>query len=84
MTLEELTMIIEEKRNKNENKIIFTYYEMRVKHNLSSQDLEKVLQLITNYLFNNGYSIYKEKEEYKYQGKLCKVESNEVLVAIKN
>ena len=84
MTLEDLTEIIEEKRNKNEDKIVFTYYEMRVKQNLSPEELEKVLELVTNYLINNGYNIYREKEEYEYQGKAKKVESNEVLVAIKN
>lgn len=84
MTLEELTKMIEQKRYKNEDKIVFTYYEMRVKQNLSPEELEKVLELITNYLVNNGYSIYREKQEYEYQGKKEKVESNEVLVAIKN
>lgn len=84
MTLEDLTKMIEEKRNKNEEKIVFTYYEMRVKQNLSPEELEKVLELITNYLVNNGYNIYREKEEYEYQGRTKKVESNEVLVAIKN
>lgn len=84
MTLEDLTEIIEEKRNKNEDKIVFTYYEMRVKQNLSTEELEKVLELVKNYLINNGYNIYREKEEYEYQGKNKKVESNEVLVAIKN
>lgn len=45
---------------------------MRVKQNLSPEELEKVLELVTNYLINNGYNIYREKEEYEYQGKAKK------------
>ena len=46
MTLEDLSNIIEHKINQNKDFIKFTFYELRVKHNLSEDDSNIAIKLI--------------------------------------
>lgn len=83
MYLEELTEMIEQKIAQNSSKVVFSYYELRLKRNLSQSDLDKVLELITIYLENKNYKVYKTGDTYLYQNQLLEVQTNELLVAIK-
>lgn len=82
LNLQQVDMYLNNKIKQDENCIIFTFYELRVKLNFSSQDTYNFLHLVTTKLENNNYKIYRTGQEYFYQEKK-KVEENQLMVAIK-
>ena len=83
MSLQQIDLYLENKLKQNKNYIVFTYYELRVKLNLSSEESLNFLHLVSTKLQNNNYKIYRTGQEYIYEGKKYKVEENQLLVAIK-
>lgn len=83
MSLQQIDLYLENKLKKNENFIVFTFYELRVKLNLSSEETLNFLHLVSTKLQNNNYKIYRTGQEYIYEGQTNKVENNQLLVAIK-
>lgn len=83
MNLQEIDIYVENKLKQNRNCVIFTFYELRVKLNLSSEQMYNFLHLVSIKLENNNYKIYRTGQEYFYREKL-KVEDNQLLVAIKD
>jgi hypothetical protein len=83
MNLEDITQLIDKKIATNENKVLVTYYELKVNKNLNEEEIASVLYLISVRLNNLGYNVYKENEKYTYNGIECIVERNELLVGIK-
>lgn len=84
MTTQFITEYLDEKIEKNSNYIVATFYDLKVKHNLSDEELQMFLQLTQTKLVNMGYLVYFTGAKYNYQNKDRIVESNEVLVAIKD
>lgn len=82
MNLQEIDLYLEDKLKQNRNFVIFTFYELRVKLNLSSEQMYNFLHLVSTKLENNNYQIYRTGQEYFYREKL-RVEDNQLLVAIK-
>lgn len=82
MNLQEIDLYLENKLKQNRNCVIFTFYELRVKLNLSSEQMYNFLHLVSTKLENNNYQIYRTGQEYFYREKL-RVEDNQLLVAIK-
>ncbi len=82
MNLQEIDLYLEDKLKQNRNCVIFTFYELRVKLNLSSEQMYNFLHLVSTKLENNNYQIYRTGQEYFYREKL-RVEDNQLLVAIK-
>ena len=80
MNLQEIDLYLENKIKQNKNCVIFTFYELRVKLNLS--ETYSFLHLVSTKLENNKYKIYRTGQEYFYNKKL-KVEENQLMVAIK-
>lgn len=74
--------VIDEKQEKNEKYIVFSFYELRVKYNLTEDEISKFLELSKNRLENTNYKVYFTGEEYTYQGITKKVQDNELMVAI--
>ena len=64
--------------------IRYSFYELRVKYNLSEKEEAVFLSLIRNKLNNMRYTVYFRGEEYQYNNKKILVEDNELLVAIKD
>ena len=62
---------------------IYTFFELKVRHNLSEDEIDEVLRLARNKFENLGYRVYFTGAKYNYQGENRIVESNEYLVAIK-
>ena len=58
MTTQFVENLINEKMIKNENEIIFTFYELRVKHNLSEEEVDKFLALCKTRLEGIDYKVY--------------------------
>ena len=74
-------MYLENKLKQNKNCVIFTFYELRVKLNLTNEETYIFLHLVSTKLENNNYKIYGTGQEYFYKEKK-KVEDNQLMVAI--
>lgn len=83
MTLEFVDNYLNSKLAQNKEIIRFSFYEVRMKLNLSEEDSILFLQLIAQKLMNTGYLVYKTGEEYTYNGQKYIIQDNELLVAIK-
>lgn len=83
MTLEFVDTFINQKINSNENYVRFTFYELRVKYNLTEDETNKFLELAKNKFENMQYEVYFIGDTYEYQGATKEVEQNELLIAIK-
>lgn len=83
MTMQDLSNYIDEKIENNPNEIIFTFYELRVRYNLSEEEVNFVIKLSENKFRNLGYKVYLTGQTFEHNGKIRKVESNQLMVAIK-
>ena len=83
MTLEYITNYIDKKIYKNDKLITVTFYEIRIKEDLSKEDTFIFLQMSKQRLVNLGYKIYETGQRYMYEGKEKIVRSNVLFVAVK-
>lgn len=72
------------KEKENENYIRYSFYELKVKNNLNEEEIDEVLRISRDYFENKGYKVYFTNAEFEYQDIKRKVESNELMIAIKN
>ena len=84
MTMQQISNILDEKINENEGKVVITFFEIRIKYNLSEIETNEFLKLSRTRLENLGYSVYFTGAKYNYQDTIKIVEPNELLVAIKD
>lgn len=75
---------IELKETKNENYIRYSYYELKVKYNFNEREIDEILRISRDYFENKGYRVYFTNAEFEYQNVRKKVESNELMIAIKD
>ena len=78
------TKLLDSKIAENENFIRFSFYELRVKNNLSEEDADEFLKLAMTYLENKGYEVYIGNARYTYKNANQNVQPNELLIAFKN
>jgi len=83
MNLEFIDNNLNKKIQTNEEFIRYTFFEVRVKENLSEEMTKKFIELVEIKLKNLNYEVYKTGEVYTYNGIGKKVKENELLVAIK-
>lgn len=91
MTEKQIINLIEttlnQKMNIDPNYIRYTFYEINIKYpneyGVEKQDLGMFLQLLRTKLKNNNYHVYTEGQKFKYKDANITVQSNEVLIAIK-
>lgn len=80
------TTLIEKKIN-DPNYIRYSFYEMNVKYpkeyGILKQDVGMFLQNLRKRLKEENYHIYTEGQKFEYDNAKRVVESNEILVAIK-
>lgn len=84
MSLEDITVYIDNKIKKDPNFIVFTYFEIRIKLNLSEEETNEFLRLARNRLQNLNYDVYFTNAKYIYENANRTVQDNELLVAIKD
>ena len=72
-----------EKIYQNINYIRYTFYELKVKYNLSEQELDRFLILIRTKLENENYKVYFTDAKFIYENANRTVQPNEILIAIK-
>ena len=83
MAIQEITEYLDKKINKDENILKITFYEDRIKLNLSEDETQEFLKLCKTRLENLGYQVFFTGARYMYQGENKVVETNELMVAIK-
>ena len=67
----------------NENVIRFTFYELRVKNNLSEKDLDRFFKINKDYFENKEYKVYFTGAKFRYKNANMTVQPNELMIAIK-
>lgn len=83
MNLSLITKLMDEKINQNERLVKIEYYKVITQTETRTFELSEVIEKMAIRLENLGYTVYRENEEYSYDGKKYVVQSNEVLVALK-
>jgi len=78
-----VTEYIEKKLEENIGFIRYTFYELRVKNNLSEDDIEEFLDINKDYFENKKYKVYFTGDIYTYKGEIKKVEQNELMIIIR-
>lgn len=84
MNLGLLTKFVDKKINQNEKIVKIEYYKLITQVEIRTFEVSDAIEKMSIRLENLGYTVYKENEEYYYNGKKYIVQSNEVLVAILN
>ena len=75
--------IIDEKLEENDDFVVFSFYELRIKYNLTEEEINKFLTLSKNRFENTKYKVYFTGDKYEYKGKIKTVQDNELMIAIK-
>lgn len=83
MTTQFIDKYLDEKMKKDPFCIICTYFDMRVRNNLTEQEIFEFLNLCKNKLENMGYKVYFKGSKYTYNNSAKTVKDNELFVAIK-
>ena len=84
MTTQFVTDYINNKIENNKDFIRISFYELRIKNNLSEEDTDDFLRLCMTYLENKGYEVYIGNSRYNYNNASQNVQPNELLIAFKN
>ena len=84
MTMQEITEFLDKKIKKNQKEIIITFYEMRVKNNLSESETDTFLALCKTRLENMGYQVFFTGAKFMYKNATRTVQDNELMIAIKD
>lgn len=72
-----------ERDSENKDYIEYSYYELKVKENLTEEQIDKVLRVSRDYFENKNYNVYFTNAEFQYKGQKRKVETNNYMIAIK-
>lgn len=83
MTMEDVTNFIDNKIEQNQNEIVISFYEARVKMNLSEEETKILLYLCKTRLEKFGYKVYLTGQKFLHNNIKRIVQSNELFVAIK-
>ena len=85
MTLTQLIdIMVDLKMKENSDFIRITYYEIKIKCNLSNERCDEFVRLAKIKLENMNYKVYLQDEKYTYENANRTVQINEVLIAIRN
>lgn len=75
--------LIRTKEEENEKYIRYSCYELKIKNNLSEEEIDEVLRISRDYFENKGYEVYFTNAKFEYQNAKRKVETNEYMIALK-
>ena len=84
VTFTDVADFLEEKTKKDTNFIIYSFYELRIKKNLSKEETMQFLDYSKIRLINYGYKVFFTGQKYNYKNTNRIVQDNELLVAIKS
>lgn len=80
--IELIDRLVDEKISVNPEFLRFTFYEVRVKNSITSEE-KAFLTLAQIKLNNMGYVVYLENQEFVYNNSNMRVQPNELIIAIK-
>ena len=83
MTMQDITDFLDNKIKKNENEIVVTFYEIRIKNNLSEAQTDDFLALCKTRLENMGYQVFFTGAKFAFQNANRTVQPNQLMIAIK-
>ncbi len=83
MTPKFVTQYLDKKINENEDYIVCTFYDLRIRNNLSEGEVDRFLELAKIRLENMNYNVFFTTAKYTYQNVEKTVQDNEYMVAIK-
>ena len=83
MTTQYVEEYLNYKISQNENEIIYTFYELRVKNNLSEEEIDEFLRLNKIRLENLGYKVYFTGAKFVFENANRTVQANQYMIAIK-
>ena len=83
MDLEFIEQYINNKLSENEEYVRITFYDLRVKNNLTQEETDYFVKLAKNKFENMGYKVYITDEKYEYKNAKMTVQLNEIMIAIK-
>ena len=81
--IELIDRLVDEKISVNPEFLRFTFYEVRVKNSVTSEEEKAFLTLAQIKLNNMGYVVYLENQEFVYNSSNMRVQPNELIIAIK-
>lgn len=83
MNTEFVINYINNKVSENKNYIRYTFYELRVKNNLSETEVDEFLRINKDYFENKGYNVYFTGAKFTYESATRTVQNNELMIATK-
>lgn len=83
MTTKFITEYLDKKMEENEDYIVCTFYDLRIKHNLSEEQIQVFLELAKTRLENLHYQVFFTGAKFNYRNTRKIVENNQYMVAIK-
>lgn len=83
MDLEFIEQYINNKLSENEDYVRITFYDLRVKNNLTQEETEIFIHLVKTKLQNMKYKVYTTDEKFEYKNARMTVQPNELMIAIK-
>lgn len=83
MTIQYVEEYLNYKMNQNKSEIVYTFYELRIKNNLSEEEIDEFLRLNKIRLENLGYKVYFTGAKFVFQNANRTVQPNEYMIAVK-
>ena len=74
---------INSKIEKEMNKIVYTFYELRIKRNMTEEEIEEFLRISKIKFENMGYKVFYTGQHYMFECIEKIVQSNELMIAVK-
>ena len=71
------------KEQQNSEFIRYSYYELKIKSNLTDEEIDRFLKVNRDYFENKDYNVYFTNAKYTYKNEDKIVEPNELMIAIK-
>ena len=71
------------KEQQNSEFIRYSYYELKIKSNLSDEEIDRFLKVNRDYFENHGYKVYFTGAKFEYENSNRTVQDNELMIAIK-
>lgn len=68
----------------NPNFIRYTFYELRIKNNLTEEEIDRFLKINKDYFENKGYEVFFTGAKFIYKDIALTVQDNELMIAVKN
>ena len=72
------------KKVENPDFIKYTFYELRIKNNLTEEEIDRFLKINKDYFENKGYEVFFTGAKFIYKDMTLTVQDNELMIAVKN